>query len=144
MDPIDKCILLTCTTPQAGPAANSSPSVPSAQIFSWGFSPPKVSNRPIGPWSPSTSLGSSLYPIFLPRLHLHLHLWTERPPAPQNGRNTAPVLLPNTRTFQNQRRYHPLRSSAKHEFSRARWVVIVGERLGGRVLGGGRRDGGGK
>ena len=64
--------------------------------------------------------------------------------GPPNGRNTAPVLLPNTRTFQNQRRYHPLRSSAKHEFSRARWVVIVGEHLGGRVLGGGRRDGGGK
>ena len=52
--------------------------------------------------------------------------------GPPNGRNTAPVLLPNTRTFQNQRRYHPLRSSAKHEFSRARWVVIVGERLVGR------------
>ena len=48
MDPIDKCILLTCTTPQAGPVAHSPPSVSSVQRFSSEFSPPKVSNQPIG------------------------------------------------------------------------------------------------
>ena len=158
MDPIDKCILLTCTTPQAGPVAHSPPSVSSVQRFSSEFSPPKVSNQPIGRlhrFDPPFILHSS--PVFISTsifgrsgLRPLASQWTKyRSSAPPKYAHISRLaslsfVTPMLSMRACSDRPPHKRSSAKHEFSRDRCVVIVGERLGGRVLGGGRGGGGGE